>query len=81
MPTIKLSSRISEEQKEQTRLALARVKGLRKLNQILREMNLSNTVFSHWMRDGVLPGEHAVALERLTGGLVTRQELRPDLYR
>lgn len=35
----------------------------------------------NWLnRDKVLPGEYAIPIERATGGQVTRQELRPDLY-
>lgn len=34
-----------------------------------------------WLhRDGKVPAEYCIAIERATGGAVTRHELRPDIY-
>jgi hypothetical protein len=34
---------------------------------------------SHWMRRGV-PARRCAAIEKATGGAVTRRQLRPDLF-
>lgn len=33
-----------------------------------------------WLRMERIPAERAIQIERATGGAVTRQELRPDLF-
>lgn len=35
----------------------------------------------NWLnRDGKVPAEHVLAIERATAGRVTRHQLRPDIY-
>lgn len=33
-----------------------------------------------WVKKGKLPAERVLDVERATGGLVTRYQLRPDIY-
>lgn len=35
---------------------------------------------SYWLTREYIPAEHVLAIERATGGEVTRGQLRPDLY-
>jgi len=35
---------------------------------------------SHWLVKGKIPAERVLQLERVSGGKMTRHELRPDLY-
>ena len=35
---------------------------------------------SYWVRNGIVPAEHVLAIEAATARAVTRGELRPDLY-
>ena len=44
---------------------------------LARTINVTPQAISQWDR---VPAERAVAVEQATGGKVTRQELRPDLY-
>lgn len=34
----------------------------------------------HWLHVGKVPAEYVLAIESVTGGKVTRNDLRPDLY-
>lgn len=35
----------------------------------------------HWLnRAGQIPAEYAIPIEQATGGVVTRHDLRPDIY-
>ena len=34
----------------------------------------------YWLQKGVVPAEHCGAIETATGGKVTREELRPDVF-
>jgi len=34
----------------------------------------------HWVVSGLVPPRRVIAIEEATGGKVTRQELRPDIY-
>jgi DNA-binding transcriptional regulator YdaS (Cro superfamily) len=40
-------------------------------------LGISHAAVAQWKR---CPAERAIQLEQATGGQVTRQELRPDLY-
>jgi len=35
---------------------------------------------SHWLRGDKIPAERCTDIERITGGAITRQELRPDVF-
>lgn len=35
---------------------------------------------SNWIRDGRIPAEHVLPIEKATKGAVSRYELRPDIY-
>lgn len=34
----------------------------------------------NWLKAGTVPAEHCAAIERATGGKVTRADLRPDVF-
>lgn len=40
---------------------------------------ISRQAVTRWLKTGI-PARHVIALEKATGGKVTRYELRPDLY-
>ena len=46
---------------------------------LAKTIGVSRQSISAWLRRGV-PARHVIALERATGGKVTRYDLRPDLY-
>lgn len=49
--------------------------------KLAKQANLSQGAISKWIRgDGIPTGESAKLIEIATGGLVTRQELRPDIF-
>lgn len=49
--------------------------------QFARQLDVSAGLISHWITGRVqLPAERAAAIERVTGGALTRQQLRPDLF-
>ena len=49
--------------------------------KLAAKANLTQGAISKWIRgDGIPTGESAKAIELATGGLVTRQELRPDIF-
>ncbi|MFZ2982004.1 MAG: YdaS family helix-turn-helix protein [Sphingobium sp.] len=61
------------------------------IEQYLKETNTSQEEFaqvigvtqgrvSHWVNGSQIPGERVIPIESATGGLVTRHEMRPDLY-
>lgn len=35
---------------------------------------------SHWLRGEKIPAERCTVIEQITGGAVTRKELRPDVF-
>lgn len=43
------------------------------------DLGVSEQAISKWKKRGV-PAERVLEIERVTGGAVTRYELRPDLY-
>ena len=44
---------------------------------IARHLGITKGAVSQWT---IIPAEHVLEIERLTGGAVTRYELRPDRY-
>ena len=48
--------------------------------EVARSLNLSHQCVAQWVKAGRVPVRRAVDLEALTGGRVTREELRPDIY-
>lgn len=46
---------------------------------IAKVLGISQQAVSDW-RSNAIPGRHVIALEKATGGKITRYELRPDLY-
>ncbi len=52
-----------------------------KRTDLARELDVSWQIVSLWLSGkGGIPGERAVQIELATGGLVRREEIRPDLY-
>lgn len=35
----------------------------------------------HWVKQGAVPVPHCAAVERATGGVITRRHLQPDVWR
>ena len=49
--------------------------------KLAKKLKVTQTAVSHWLtRNKRIPAERAVAVEKATGGQVTRRDLRPDLY-
>lgn len=44
---------------------------------VARELGLSRAAVSKWTR---CPADHVLTLERLSDGMVTRHDLRPDIF-
>lgn len=42
---------------------------------------VSQVAVSKWFRGGDIRAEHAIAVEKATDGKVTREQLRPDIFR
>lgn len=57
------------------------VKEAGSLTKLADALGLSVQVVSNWKSRGVVPIDRCVAIERATGGVVTRRELRPDDWR
>ena len=47
---------------------------------IAKSLGIGDMAISQWKRRGQIPAAHVIEIERLTGGQVTRHEMRPDLY-
>ncbi len=47
---------------------------------LARAVGVTPQAINDWKRRGRVPAERVVAVEAATGGLVTRFQLRPDLY-
>lgn len=45
-----------------------------------RELGISPQAVDGWRRRGQVPAERVLDIERITGGAITRYELRPDIY-
>jgi DNA-binding transcriptional regulator YdaS (Cro superfamily) len=48
--------------------------------ELARELGVTKMAITQWRRRDRIPAERVLRLERLTGGRVTRHEMRPDLY-
>ncbi len=49
--------------------------------QLARLLGISQPHVWHWLHKAErVPAEHVIAIEKATGGKITRHELRPDLY-
>ncbi len=49
--------------------------------QLARLLGVKQAHVWHWLKKaGRVPGEHVLAIEKATGGEITRHQLRPDLY-
>lgn len=57
--------------------AIAKAGGLTRL---AAQCSVSYQAVQKWLRTGRVPAERVLAVERASGGEVTRHELRPDLY-
>ena len=42
------------------------------------QIGVVQSAVANWLKRGNIPAEHCLAIEKATGGKVTRQELRPD---
>lgn len=50
-------------------------------SELARALGVTQGLVSHWVTGRVrITAERAIQIEEVTGGAVTRQELRPDLY-
>ncbi len=45
-----------------------------------RKINVTHTAINKWVKRGWPPAERCLAIERATGGKVTRYDLRPDVF-
>lgn len=48
--------------------------------ELANRCQVNRTRVTQWVKKGDIPAERAVQIERVTGGQVTRAELRPDLW-
>lgn len=48
--------------------------------ELARRVGVRPQMITNWMDGKRVTAERAVAIEKATGGKVTRQELRPDLF-
>ena len=44
------------------------------------KIGVSQPVVSNWLKRKSIPANRVIDIESATGGKVTRQELRPDIY-
>ena len=49
-------------------------------NLLAKELGVSKMAVCHWRKNGSVPIERCPDIERLTGGQVTRAQLRPDIF-
>lgn len=49
-------------------------------SELARQVNTRQGTLWKWLRKGVVPAEKCAAIERATGGKVTRYQLRPDVF-
>lgn len=50
------------------------------VTRMAEKLGLRQSVVSNWKRRGQVPAERCLAIEQVTGGEVTRYELRPDVF-
>lgn len=46
-----------------------------------QRVGVTQQAVSKWLKNGKIPAERVVLAEQATAGKITRQKLRPDLYR
>lgn len=56
------------------------IAALTSLTALAEALKVSRATIYNWGR-GKVPGEAAIEIERVTGGVVKRSELRPDLWK
>jgi len=49
-------------------------------SELARRIGVRQGTLWKWLRKGVAPAEHIVAIERATNGKISRYELRPDVF-
>lgn len=59
---------------EKTRALIAKAGGASK---IAKKLNITTQAISQWSR---VPAERVIPIEQISGGAVSRHELRPDIY-
>lgn len=47
---------------------------------LAQKLDITPQAVQQWVASGCVPVRRAIAIESLTGGQVTRHELRPDIY-
>lgn len=50
------------------------------LSSLARMLGKRQSTVWYWKEKGIVPAENCAAIEQLTGGLVTRYDLRPDVF-
>lgn len=48
--------------------------------ELARRLGITSMAVTQWRKRGRIPAEWVTRIEEATGGAVTREELRPDLY-
>ncbi len=64
----------------QTLALLAAIEACGNAIQLARAIGVTPQAITFWKRRGRVPAERVIAVEAATGGRVTRDQLRPDLY-
>ncbi len=64
----------------QTLALLAAIEACGTAIKLAHAVGVTPQAINDWKRRGRVPAERVIAVEAATGGLVTRFQLRPDLY-
>lgn len=68
------------KQKQQNS-ALSRAIEIVGSQKILAEkLGVTQQIISYWLKHNKFPAEHVSDAEKATGGIITRHQLRPDLF-
>jgi DNA-binding transcriptional regulator YdaS (Cro superfamily) len=49
--------------------------------KLAKALGIAPASITKWKRKGYVPIERAIAIEKLTGGAIKREELRPDIFK
>lgn len=49
-------------------------------NELARRLGVRQSLVMYWIKTGKTSPVHAVGIEKMTGGQVTRHDLRPDVF-
>jgi len=49
-------------------------------SELARRVGVRQGTLWKWLKKGIAPAEHVLAIERATNGKVTRYQLRPDVF-